>query len=70
MTSKDNNPVFRKEINALLDNINVVDAWRVQNPNIRRYTHNKSCIFYGDHITYKGDFQRAINEAIYIHTYG
>ncbi len=38
MTSKDNNPVFRKEINALLDSINLVDAWRVQNPNIKRYT--------------------------------
>ncbi len=22
----------------------------------------------GDHVTYKGDFQRAINEAIYIYT--
>ncbi len=38
MTSKDNNPVFRKEINALLDSINLVDARRVQNPNIKRYT--------------------------------
>ncbi len=26
MTSKDNNPVFRKEINTLLDSINLVDA--------------------------------------------
>ncbi len=25
--------------------------------------------FYGDHVTYKGDFQRAINEAIYIYTH-
>ncbi len=38
MTIKDINPVFRKEINALLDSINLVDAWRVQNPNIRIYT--------------------------------
>ncbi len=26
--------------------------------------------FYGDHVTYKGDFQRAINEAIYLYTHG
>ncbi len=25
--------------------------------------------FYGDHVTYKGDFQRAINEAIHKHTH-
>ncbi len=26
--------------------------------------------FSGDHVTYKGDFQRAIKEAIYIYTHG
>ncbi len=26
--------------------------------------------FYGDYVTYKADFQRAINEAIYIYTHG
>ncbi len=26
--------------------------------------------FYGDHVTYKGDFQRSINEVIYIYTHG
>ncbi len=42
MTSKDN-LVFRKEVNALLDSIDSVDARRVQNPNIRRYTwHSRS----------------------------
>ncbi len=32
MTSKDNNSVFRNAFNALLDSINLVDAWRVQKP--------------------------------------
>ncbi len=27
-------------------------------------------VFDGDHVTYKGDFQRAINNAIYMYTHG
>ncbi len=38
MTSKDNNPAFRQEMNMLLESLNLADCWRIQNPNSRRYT--------------------------------
>ncbi len=38
MNSKDNNPAFRQEMNALLESLNQADCWRIQNPNSRRYT--------------------------------
>ncbi len=38
MTGKDINPVFRQEIKALLETINLADSWRIQNSNARRYT--------------------------------
>ncbi len=38
MTSKDNNPAFRQEMNALLESLNLADCWRIQNPNSQRYT--------------------------------
>ncbi len=38
MNSRDTNPIYRQEITALLENLNLADSWRVQNPNTRRYT--------------------------------
>ncbi len=38
MNSRDTNPIYRQEIIALLESLNLADAWRVQNPNTRRYT--------------------------------
>ncbi len=38
MTGKDINPVFRQEIKALLETINLADLLRIQNPNSSRYT--------------------------------
>ncbi len=33
MTSKDNNPAFRHEINALLESLKQADCWMIHNPN-------------------------------------
>ncbi len=33
MTSKDNNLAFRQEMNTLLEILNLVDCWRIQNLN-------------------------------------
>ncbi len=38
MKGKDINPVFRQEIKALVETINLADSWRIQNPNSSRYT--------------------------------
>ncbi len=38
MSNKSDNPVYRKEIFALLESMKLTDAWRDLNPNSRRYT--------------------------------
>ncbi len=38
MSNKSDNPVYRKEILALLESMILTDAWRDLNPNSRRYT--------------------------------
>ncbi len=38
LNSKDNNQIYRQNIIALLESLNLADTWRIQNPNTRWYT--------------------------------
>ncbi len=54
MNSKDTNQIYRQEIIALIESLNLADACRINNHNIRRYTwHSRgksSRLFFSDHL--------------------
>ena len=57
MSNKNDNPDYRREVCSLLDTLDLLDVWRVLNPNIRRYTwHSRGkasrldYVFMSDHL--------------------
>ncbi len=43
MSEKHDNPEYRKEINSLLESMNLLDIWRIFNPTLRHYTWYSRC---------------------------
>ncbi len=58
-----------KSVPAMRDNLKLRPQWSFPRAVIIIIIIN-ALFFYGDHVTHNGDFQRTINDAIYIYTHG